>query len=88
MEIDKTFDERIIVRLVVHIPFFRIVNLLWCGGHFSSITFIDDPSTEVLICWTFLSLKEPYKVVLWTSSGPLWVTTSGRRYDMHLGVTN
>ena len=28
-------------RHVIHIPSFRIVNLLCCGGHFSNITLID-----------------------------------------------
>ena len=47
MEIDKTFDESNIcvllfnLRHVIHIPYFRIVNLLRCGGHFNSITFTD-----------------------------------------------
>ena len=41
------FDERNIwvflfnLRHVIHIPSFRIVNLLCCGDHFRSIAFID-----------------------------------------------
>ena len=44
---DKIFDERNIcvllfnLRHVIDIPSFRIVNLLRCGGHFSSIAFTD-----------------------------------------------
>ena len=47
IEFDKNFDERNIhvlsfnLRHAIHIPSFRIVNPLCCGGHFSNITFID-----------------------------------------------
>ena len=47
IEFDKIFDERNIYLLlfhlthVIHIPSFRMVNLLCCGGHFSYVTFID-----------------------------------------------
>ena len=46
------------LRHVIHIPFFRIVNLLCFGGHFSSMRLlILRPSTEVVTSWTFLSLS-------------------------------
>ena len=41
------FDERNLyvllfnLRLVIHVPAFRMVNLICCGGHFSNIAFID-----------------------------------------------
>ena len=33
------------LRPVIHIPSFRMVSLLCCGGHFSNITFIDIKTT-------------------------------------------
>ena len=47
IELDKIFDERNIYILlfnsiyVIFTPSFRMVNLLFCGGYFSNITFID-----------------------------------------------
>ena len=47
IEFDKNFDENNIylslfnLRNVIHIPSFGMVNLLYCGGQFSNITFID-----------------------------------------------
>ena len=55
LEFGKTFDERIIydllfnLRHVIHIPSFRIVNLLCCSGNFSNITLIEVPNS-----WTFI----------------------------------
>ena len=45
------------LRHVIQIPSFRIVNLLCCGGHFSSIAVIElRLSTEVLV----LDVSQPY----------------------------
>ena len=47
IDFDKTFYERNIyvllynLRHVIHIPYFRIANLLNIGGHFINTTFID-----------------------------------------------
>ena len=44
IEFDKIFDERnihVLLRYVIHVPSFRMVNLLYCGDQFSNITFID-----------------------------------------------
>ena len=69
-ELDKTYDERNIYALsfnsqhVIYIPSFRVVNLLFCGGHFSNITFIDAKiasQIDIVMCFIYNISAMPWR---------------------------
>ena len=72
---------------VIHIPSFRIVNLLSFGGHFSNMTFIDAKSKYKSPY--LLNISQPYlQNHIRTFLGRPGDVSDGRRQNTPLGVTD